>query len=148
MKRFMLALAMGLLVIPGAIAQTSAQDPPAAAGGATATPITPEASGAHSAPGATTQASPATPDPAASAASTAPADITQAVACATLSQQFGDTLTALSAPTAKTPLDETVKNTSSERAGAGRKACMAHDYATGLQGLREALETLGKKPIV
>ncbi|MFZ1430284.1 MAG: hypothetical protein WAS21_26360 [Geminicoccaceae bacterium] len=146
--RFVLAVAMGLLAAPGAIAQTSAQDPPAAAGGVTATPITPEASGAHSAPGATTEASPAAPAPEVAAVGDQPADITQAVACATLSQQFGDTLTALTAPTAKTPLDEKVKTTSSEQAGAGRKACMAHDYATGLQGLRQALETLGKKPIV
>lgn len=146
--RFVLAIALGLLGIPAAIAQTAAQDPPAAAGGVTATPATPEASGAHAAPGATAEASPAAPAPDATAATALPADISQAVACATLSQQFGDSLTALTAPTAKTPLDEKVKTASSEQAGAGRKACMAHNYEAGLQGLRQALETLGKKPIV
>ena len=82
-------------------------------------------------PGATTEASPAAPAPPAEPVAKA-ADIAKAVDCATLSQQFGDTLTALTAPTAKTPLDETVKTTSSEQAGAGRKACMAHDYEAGL----------------
>lgn len=86
--------------------------------------------------------------PEGTAAGEQPTDITQAVACATLSQQFADTLIALTAPTAETPLDEKVKTRSSEQAGAAQKACMAHDYATGLQGLRQALETLGKKPIV
>ena len=33
-------------------------------------------------------------------------DIAKAVSCATLSQQFGDTLVALTAPTAKQKLDE------------------------------------------
>ena len=75
-------------------------------------------------------------------------DIVQAVRCATLSQQFGDTLTALTGPTAKTKLDEGVKNTSSEQAGAGRKACMTHEYEAGMEQLRQAITTLGKKPIV
>ena len=98
-------------------------------------------------PGATTEASPAAPAPPAEPVAKV-ADIGKAVDCATLSQQFGDTLTALTAPTAKTPLDETVKTTSSEQAGAGRKACMAHDYEAGMAGLRQAIGTLGKKPIV
>ena len=59
--RILPTLMISLLAMPAAMAQTSAQDPPAAAGGVTATPITPEASGAHSAPGASTEASPATP---------------------------------------------------------------------------------------
>ena len=146
--RILPALMIGLLAMPAAMAQTSAQDPPAAAGAVTATPITPEASGAHSAPGASTEASPATPAVPSAEAQRQPADIAKAVDCATLSQQFGDTLTALTAPTAKTPLDETVKKTSSDQAGAARTACMAHDYETGLNGLREAIGTLGKKPIV
>ena len=130
--KLVLLLMSGLLAAPAALAQTAAQEPPAAAGGATATPITPgEAAGAHSAPGATTEPSPAAPAPPAEPVAKV-ADIGKAVDCATLSQQFGDTLTALTAPTAKTPLDETVKTTSSEQAGAGRKACMAHDYEAGL----------------
>ena len=146
--KLVLLLMSGLLAAPAALAQTAAQEPPAAAGGATATPITPgEAAGAHSAPGATPAPSPAAPAPPAEPVAKA-ADIGKAVDCATLSQQFGDTLTALTAPTAKTPLDETVKTTSSEQAGAGRKACMAHDYEAGLASLRQAIGTLGKKPIV
>ena len=74
------------------------------------------------------------------------ADIGRAVCRATLSQQFGDTVTALTAPTAKTPLDEVVKTTSSGRAGAGRKAYMPDDYEAGMASLRQAIETLGKKP--
>jgi hypothetical protein len=143
--KLVLTLMAALLAAPAVMAQNSAQEPPAAAGGATATPITPESSGAHSAPGATTEASPAAPPVPASAAQ-AP-DIAKAVDCATLSQQFGDTLTALTAPTAKTPLDEAVKTASTEQAGAGRKACMVHDYAAGLDGLRQAITTLGRKPI-
>jgi hypothetical protein len=146
--RLVLTLVFAMLAAAPVLAQTSAQEPPAAAGGATATPIAPgEAAGAHSAPGATTEASPAAPAPPAAPVAKA-ADIAQAVDCATLSQQFGDTLTALTAPTAKTPLDEAVKTTSSEQAGAGRKACMAHDYPAGLDSLRQAITTLGKKPIV
>jgi hypothetical protein len=146
--KLMLTLAVGVLAAVPALAQTAAQDPPAAAGAATATPITPgEAAGAHAAPGATTEASPAAPVPPAEPVAKT-ADIVKAVDCATLSQQFGDTLTALTAPTAKTPLDETVKTMSSEQAGAGRKACMAHDYEVGTDSLRQAITTLGKKPIV
>ena len=145
--KLVLVVMAGLLGASTAQAQTSAQEPPAAAGGATATPITPEASGAHSAPGGTTEASPAAP-PVPAAPEAKVADIGKAVDCATLSQQFGDTLTALTAPTAKTPLDEGVKTTSSEQAGAGRKACMAHDYEAGMASLRQAIGTLGKKPIV
>jgi hypothetical protein len=143
--QLVLILVTVFLMAPAAMAQTSAQEPAAAAGGATATPITPEASGAHAAPGA-----PAEPSPAAAPASAAgrPVDVAKAVDCATLSQQFGDTLTALTGPTAKTPLDEAVKTTSSEQAGAGRKACMAHDYDAGMDQLRQAIGTLGKKPIV
>jgi hypothetical protein len=146
MRLMVLALA-GLLAIPAAMAQNATQEPPAAAGGATATPITPgEGAGAHAAPGASTEASPAAPPPPSEPAKAA--DVAKAVDCARLSQQFGDTLTALTAPTAKTPLDETVKATSSEHAGAGRKSCMAHDYDVGMDSLRQAITTLGKKPIV
>ncbi len=144
--KLVLTLAVALLATAPALAQTSAQDPPPAAGGATATPITPgEAAGAHAAPGASTEPSPAAPAP--PAAPVAAADIGKAVDCATLSQQYGDALTALTGPTAKTPLDEAVKTTGNEQAGAGRKACMAHDYDAGLDSLRQAISTLGKKPI-
>lgn len=146
--KLVLMLAAGMLAALPAMAQTSATEPPAAAGGATATPITPgQAAGADSAPGATTEPSPAAP-PAPAEPVARVADVAKAVDCATLSQQFGDTLTALTAPTAKPPLDETVKTTSGEQAGAGRKACMAHDYEAGLASLRQAITTLGKKPIV
>ena len=63
MKLVLVLMAL-LLAAPAAMAQTAAQEPPATAGGATATPITPgQAAGAHSAPGATTEASPAAPAP-------------------------------------------------------------------------------------
>jgi hypothetical protein len=146
--RLVTAVVAGLLTATAALAQSTVQDPPPAAGGATATPTTPEAPTTHSAPGASTEASPATPPAPAAAAAAKPADIAKAVDCATLSQQFGDTLTALTGPTAKTKLDEGVKNTSSEQAGAGRKACMAHDYEAGMEQLRQAITTLGKSPIV
>ena len=148
MKLVTAVLAVLLTASPAALAQSTVQDPPAAAGGAPATPITPEAPTTHSAPGASTEASPATPPAPAAAAPTKAVDIAKAVDCATLSQQFGDTLTALTGPTAKTPLDETVKTTSSDQAGAGRKACMAHDYDAGLDQLREALQEIGLKPSV
>ena len=149
--RLVTAVVAGLLTAASAaavMAQSSERDPPAAAGGATATPITPEAPTTHSAPGATTEPSPATPPVPAAEAAGKPVDIAKAVDCATLSQQFGDTLTVLTGPTAKTKLDEGVKNTSSEQAGTGRKACMAHDYEAGMDQLRQAITTLGKKPIV
>jgi hypothetical protein len=75
-------------------------------------------------------------------------DIARAVACATLSQQFGDVLTALTAPTAATKLDDAVKATATDQATAGRKACMAKAYEPGLDQLRQAIGTLGKRPIV
>jgi hypothetical protein len=147
MRLMVLALA-GLFAIPAAMAQNATQEPPAAAGGATATPITPgEGAGAHAAPGASTDPSPAAPPPPSEPAAKA-VDVAKAVDCARLSQQFGDTLTALTAPTAKTPLDETVKATSTEQAGAGRKSCMAHDYDVGMDSLRQAITTPGKQPIV
>jgi hypothetical protein len=147
MKLVTLMMVAALLAPQAAMAQNSAQEPPAAAGGATATPITPEAAGAHSAPGAASEPSAASPAPPAGPAAGV-VDLGKAVHCATLSQQFGDTLTALTAPTAKAPLDETIKTTSSEQAGTGRKACMAHDYDSGIGSLRQAITTLGKKPIV
>lgn len=97
------------------------------------------------------QEAPATPPPAPEAAqppaAERPVDIAKAVSCATLSQQFGDTLTALTAPTAKQKLDEAVGKAASGQAGAGRDACMAHDYDAGLDQLRQAIAQLGAKPV-
>jgi hypothetical protein len=76
-----------------------------------------------------------------------PVDIAKAVSCATLSQQFGDTLVALTAPTAKQKLDENVGKAASGQAGAGKSACMAHDYDAGLDQLRQAIAQLGMKAI-
>jgi hypothetical protein len=97
-------------------------------------------------------AEPAAPVPAAQVNLAAPAadkpvDIAKAVSCATLSQQFGDTLVALTAPTAKQKLDENVGKAASGQAGAGRSACMAHDYDAGLDQLRQAIAQLGTKAI-
>lgn len=141
MMRLATGLTLGLLLTAPAWAQATLEQPPPAAGAA-ATPVTPEGATAHSPPG-----------PAAAPAQTEvpeerPADIVQAVDCATLSQQFGDTLTALTLPTAAKKLDEAVKTTASDQAGAGRKACMEHDYAAGMDQLRQALGTLGKTPIL
>jgi hypothetical protein len=85
--------------------------------------------------------------PATEAAAEKPVDIGKAVSCATLSQQFGDTLVALTAPTAKQKLDENVGKAASGQAGAGRSACMAHDYDAGLDQLRQAIAQLGTKAI-
>lgn len=97
-------------------------------------------------------AAPIAPGPApqrsASPSATKPADIAKAVDCATLVQQFGDTLTALTAPTAAKKLDEGVKNSATDQAAAGRKSCMAHDYDAGLAQLRQAIGQLGKRPIL
>jgi hypothetical protein len=97
-------------------------------------------------------AEPAAPVPAAQVnladpAAEKPTDIGKAVSCATLSQQFGDTLVALIAPTAKQKLDENVGKAASGQAGAGRSACMAHDYDAGLDQLRQAIAQLGTKAI-
>jgi hypothetical protein len=99
-------------------------------------------------------AEPAAPAPAPAAqvdladpAADKPVGIAKAVSCATLSQQFGDTLVALTAPTAKQKLDENVGKAASGQAGAGRSACMAHDYDAGLDQLRQAIAQLGAKAI-
>ena len=140
--KFVILILAALLAPRVVMAQTAAQEPAPAASGAAATQISPEAAGANPAPGAA-----AAPAPAAEPAPKT-VDLAKAIDCATLSQQFGDTLTALTAPTAKMPLDEAVKTTSSEQAATGRKACMARDYDAGMGSLRQAITTLGKKPIV
>jgi hypothetical protein len=66
-------------------------------------------------------------------------DIPKGVACATLSQQFGD-----SVKTAKA--EDDVKKTATDLAKQGDQDCMAHDYDAGLDQLRQALQQIGLKP--
>jgi len=68
------------------------------------------------------------------------ADIQKGVTCATLSQQFGD-----SVKTAKA--EEDAKTAATDLAKQGDQACMAHDYDAGLTQLRDALQQIGLKPI-
>jgi len=68
------------------------------------------------------------------------ADVQKGVYCATLSQQFGD-----SVKTAK--VEDNVKTTATDLAKQGDQACMAHDYDTGLDQLRQAVQQIGLKPI-
>jgi hypothetical protein len=68
-------------------------------------------------------------------------DIQKAVHCATLSQQFGD-----SVKTAKA--EDGVKKAATDLAKQGDQACMAHDYDAGMDQLRQALQQIGLKPIV
>jgi len=68
------------------------------------------------------------------------ADIQKGVACATLSQQFGD-----SVKTAKA--DDGAKKSATDLAKQGDQACMAHDYDAGLDQLRQAVQQIGLKPV-
>lgn len=68
------------------------------------------------------------------------ADIQKGVACATLSQQFGD-----SVKTAKA--EDEVKEAATARAKQGDQDCMAHQYDAGLDQLRGALQQIGLKPV-
>lgn len=68
------------------------------------------------------------------------ADIQQGVFCATLSQQFSD-----SVKTAK--VEDDVKTSATDLAKQGDQACMAHDYDAGLDQLRQAVQQIGLKPI-
>ena len=68
------------------------------------------------------------------------ANIQKGVACATLSQQFGD-----SVKTAKA--EDDVKKTANDIAKQGDQDCMAHDYDAGLDQLRQALQQIGLKPV-
>jgi hypothetical protein len=67
------------------------------------------------------------------------ADIQKGVACATLSQQFGDSI-----KTAKA--DDAAKKSATDLAKQGDQACMAHDYDAGLDQLRQAVQQIGLKP--
>jgi hypothetical protein len=68
-------------------------------------------------------------------------DIKKAVHCATLSQQFTDSL-----KTAKA--EDNVKKAAADLVKQGDQACMAKDYDAGLDRLRQALQQIGLKPSV
>jgi hypothetical protein len=68
-------------------------------------------------------------------------DIQKAVHCATLSQQFTDSL-----KTAKA--EDNVKKAAADLVKQGDQACMAKDYDAGLDQLRQALQQIGLKPSV
>ena len=68
------------------------------------------------------------------------ADLQKGVACATLSQQFGDSLKAAKA-------EDDVKKAATAQAKQGDQDCMAHEYDAGLDQLRQALQQIGLKPI-
>jgi methylphosphotriester-DNA--protein-cysteine methyltransferase len=67
-------------------------------------------------------------------------DIQKAVACATLSQQFGDSLKAAKA-------EDDVKKAATAQVKQGDQACMAHQYDAGLDQLRQGLQQIGLKPV-
>jgi hypothetical protein len=68
-------------------------------------------------------------------------DIKKAVHCATLSQQFTDSIKAAKA-------EDDVKKAAADLVKQGDQACMAHDYDAGLDQLRQALQQIGLKPSV
>jgi hypothetical protein len=68
-------------------------------------------------------------------------DIKKAVQCATLSQQFGD-----SVKTAKA--EDDAKKAATDLVKQGDQACMAHQYDAGMDQLRRALQQIGLKPSV
>jgi hypothetical protein len=68
------------------------------------------------------------------------AEIRKGVSCATLSQQFGDSIKAAK-------VEDGVKTAAIDLAKQGDQACMAHDYDAGLDQLRQALQQIGLKPI-
>ena len=68
------------------------------------------------------------------------ADIQKGVSCATLSQQFGDSVKGAK-------VEDAVKQQASDLAKQGDQACMAHDYDAGLDQLRQAIQQIGLKPI-
>jgi hypothetical protein len=68
------------------------------------------------------------------------ADIQKGVYCATLSQQFGDSVKGAK-------VEDDVKTAAADLAKQGDQACMAHDYDAGLDQLRQAIQQIGLKPI-
>ena len=68
-------------------------------------------------------------------------DVQKAVHCATLAQQFGDSVKAAEA-------EDDVKTAATDLVKQGNQACMEHDYDAGLDQLRKALQQIGLKPIV
>jgi hypothetical protein len=68
------------------------------------------------------------------------ANIPKGVACATLSQQFGDSVKAAK-------VEDGVKTAATDLAKQGDQACNAHDYDAGLDQLRQAIVQIGLKPV-
>ena len=67
-------------------------------------------------------------------------DVTKAVTCMTLIQQFGDSLGGSKA-------DDAAKKAATEALTVGRKACMEKDYDNGVGKVREGITLIGGKPI-
>jgi ABC-type sugar transport system substrate-binding protein len=67
-------------------------------------------------------------------------DIQKAVSCTTLSQQFTDSLKAAKA-------DDAAKKAAADQAKQGDQDCMAHEYDTGMDQLRQALQQIGLQPV-
>jgi hypothetical protein len=67
-------------------------------------------------------------------------DIQKAVSCATLSQQFTDSVKAAKA-------EDAVKKAATDQLKQGDQECMAHNYDAGLDQLRQALQQIGLKPV-
>jgi hypothetical protein len=68
-------------------------------------------------------------------------DISKAVDCMSLSQQFTDSLKAAKA-------EDDVKKAAADLVKQGDKACMAHDYDAGMDQMRKALQQIGLKPFI
>ena len=68
-------------------------------------------------------------------------DIKKAVQCATLSQQFGDSVKTAEA-------EDDAKKAATDLIKQGDQACMAHQYDAGMDQLRKALQQIGLKPSV
>ena len=68
------------------------------------------------------------------------ADVQKGVSCATLSQQFSDSVKAAK-------VEDDAKTAATDLAKQGDQACMAHDYDSGLDQLRQAVQQIGLKPI-
>ena len=68
-------------------------------------------------------------------------DVTKAVDCMRLSQQFTDSVKAAKA-------EDDAKKAATDLVKEGDKACMAQDYDAGMDQMRKALQQIGLKPIV
>ena len=67
-------------------------------------------------------------------------DVQKAVSCATLSQQFTDSVKAAKA-------EDAAKKAAADQVKQGDQDCMAHDYDAGLDQLRQALQQIGLQPV-